>query len=108
MTLPRYDEIFAPDGTTLLEQLVDNGDGTGTRTTYDADGNATVEQLEGLPTTIPDPTDEASILDAAETARRAAYDAVMAAGTRSMARLEEADRAGSDAFRAVLAAAQAP
>lgn len=34
--------------------LVDNGDGTGTRTTYDEHGNETsVEQLTGLP--IPNP-----------------------------------------------------
>lgn len=33
----------------LIEQLVDHGDGTGTRTRYDADGNATVEQVTGLP-----------------------------------------------------------
>ncbi|MFO0886824.1 MAG: hypothetical protein H6793_03590 [Candidatus Nomurabacteria bacterium] len=38
----------------LVEQTVDNGDGTGTRTTFDADGNVdTVEQLTGLP--IPEP-----------------------------------------------------
>jgi YD repeat-containing protein len=34
----------------IVEQTVDNGDGTGTRTVYDADGNVTdVEQLTGLP-----------------------------------------------------------
>ena len=34
----------------LIELTVDNGDGTGTRTVYDADGNVTsVEQLTGLP-----------------------------------------------------------
>ena len=38
----------------LIEQIIDNGDGTGTRTTFDADGNVTsVEQLTGLP--IPQP-----------------------------------------------------
>ena len=38
----------------LVELIVDNGDGTGTRTTFDADGNVTsVEQLTGLP--IPEP-----------------------------------------------------
>lgn len=38
----------------LVEQTIDNGDGTGTRTTFDADGNVTsVEQLSGLP--IPQP-----------------------------------------------------
>ena len=43
----------------LIAQTVDNGDGTGTRTTYDADGNVTsVEQLTGLPIPVPpEPTD---------------------------------------------------
>lgn len=40
------------DGTRLMQ--IDNGDGTGTRTTFDADGNVTsVEQLTDLP--IPQP-----------------------------------------------------
>ena len=38
----------------LVERTIDNDDGTGTRTTFDADGNVTsVEQLSGLP--IPQP-----------------------------------------------------
>jgi YD repeat-containing protein len=38
----------------MVEQTVDNGDGTGTRTVYDSNGNVTsVEQLTGLP--IPEP-----------------------------------------------------
>ena len=38
----------------LVATVVDNGDGTGTRTTYDEHGNETsVEQLTGLP--IPNP-----------------------------------------------------
>ena len=46
------DEIFRNG--ILIERTVDNGDGTGTRTTFDADGNVTsVEQLSGLP--IPQP-----------------------------------------------------
>lgn len=45
--------IYTPNGD-LTERTVDNGDGTGTRTTFDADGNVTsVEQLSGLP--IPQP-----------------------------------------------------
>ena len=37
----------------VVERTVDNGDGTGTRTTYDAHGNVTAtENLTGLP--IPD------------------------------------------------------
>lgn len=45
---------------------------------------------------------EQVLLREAEQARRAAYDAVMASGTISMARLRDADRAGSDAFYAYL------
>ena len=42
----------------VVERIVDNGDGTGTRTTYDADGNVTsVEQLTGLPIPEPPPPD---------------------------------------------------
>ena len=33
----------------ITEQTVDHGDGTGTRTVYDEAGNATVEQVTGLP-----------------------------------------------------------
>lgn len=48
-----------PNGN-IVEQTVDNGDGTGTRTTFDADGNVTsVEQLTGLPIPVePEPTAE--------------------------------------------------
>lgn len=34
----------------IVEQVIDHGDGTGTRTTYDADGNVTgTEQVTRLP-----------------------------------------------------------
>ncbi len=48
------------DNDNIVEQTVDNGDGTGTRTTFDADGNVTsVEQLTGLPIPVePEPTAE--------------------------------------------------
>ena len=43
-------------GGRLAEQIVDNGDGTGTRTTYRPDGTVdTVEQLTGLPIPEPEP-----------------------------------------------------
>jgi len=50
----------------LVEETVDNGNGTGTRTVYDADGNVTsVEQLTGLPVVVvPLPTDP--LLDATD------------------------------------------
>ena len=48
------------------ERITLNGDGTGTRTTYDSDGNVTsVEQLTGLAVVVvPLPTDP--LLDATD------------------------------------------
>ena len=48
-----------PNGN-VVEETVDNGDGTGTRTVYDSDGNVTsTEQLTGLPIPVePEPTAE--------------------------------------------------
>mgnify|MGYP003391382471 CR=1 FL=1 len=50
----------------IVEQTVDNGDGTGTRTTYHPDGTIdTTEQLTGLPVVVvPLPTDP--LLDATD------------------------------------------
>ena len=46
----------------LIEQTVDNGDGTGTRTTFLPDGTVdTVEQLTGLP--IPPPPEPDPVAD---------------------------------------------
>ena len=46
----------------LIEQIIDNGDGTGTRTTFHADGTVdTVEQLTGLP--IPEPPEPDPMAD---------------------------------------------
>jgi YD repeat-containing protein len=58
-------ETVITDGR-IVEQTVDNGDGTGTRTTYDSDGNVTAtEQLTGLPVVVvPLPTDP--LLDATD------------------------------------------
>ena len=42
------------DDGVLVEQTVDNGDGTGVRTTFDADGNVTsTEELSDLPISAP-------------------------------------------------------
>ena len=55
---------YLPDHPTgnIVEQIIDNGDGTGTRTTFDADGTVdTVEQLTGLP--IPPPPEPDPMAD---------------------------------------------
>ena len=52
----------------LVEEVIDNGDGTGTRTTYEDGEVATTEALTGLP--IPEPvvpTPEEQIADLQET-----------------------------------------
>lgn len=51
----------------------------------------------------PDQPLHAGLLARAEAARRVAYDAALGTGSLSMTRLREADRAGSEAFLAVLA-----
>ena len=64
----------------LIEQTVDNGDGTGTRTTYDADGTVdTVEQLTGLPIPEPPPPDPMADLQAQLAAQQALIDELLAA-----------------------------
>ena len=50
-----------PDGT--REAVVDNGDGTGTRTTYDADGNVESVEVKGLPVEPPSEKNRRSIED---------------------------------------------
>ena len=62
MSIPGdIDEIYDEHGL-LIETFVDNGDGTGVRTTFDAAGNATsVEQLTGLP--IPPPPEPDPMAD---------------------------------------------
>ena len=57
MMIPTSDEMVFANGV-LIEQTVDNGDGTGTRTTFHPDGAVdTVEQLTGLPIPEPEPPD---------------------------------------------------
>ena len=68
------------DGLTLEWRIVDHGDGTGTRTTYDADGNVTsVEQLTGLP--IPPPPEPDPLVDLQDqlAAQQALIDELLAA-----------------------------
>ncbi len=54
-----HNVTYLPDGS-VVERIIDNGDGTGTRTVYDAGGNVTsTEQLTGLPIPVePEPTAE--------------------------------------------------
>ena len=53
----------------IVERIVDNGDGTGTRTTWDEDGNETAtEELTGLPIPEPAPA-EITLADVAAALR---------------------------------------
>ena len=64
----------------IVEQTVDNGDGTGTRTTYLPDGTVdTVEQLTGLP--IPPPPEPDPLVDLQDqlAAQQALIDELLAA-----------------------------
>lgn len=64
----------------VVEETVDNGDGTGTRTTYDADGNVTsVEQLTGLPIPVEPEPDPVEVLQAQVQAQQETIDALLAA-----------------------------
>ena len=73
---------FGPDGQ-VVEQTIDHGDGTGTRTLYGPDGQVTgTEKLTGLP--IPDVAADpaASVLTAVETARNEVAGYAASNGTR--------------------------
>ena len=53
-----------PNGN-IVEQVVDHGDGTATRTLYDTDGQVTgTEQVTGLPVPDPPVVDPAAVLAA--------------------------------------------
>ena len=64
----------------VVERIVDNGDGTGTRTTFHPDGTVdTVEQLTGLP--IPPPPEPDPLVDLQDqlAAQQALIDELLAA-----------------------------
>ena len=64
----------------IVEQTVDNLDGTGTRTVFDADGNVTsTEQLTGLPIPEPPEPDPVEALQAQVQAQQETIDALLAA-----------------------------
>ena len=91
-----------PNGN-ISERIVDNGDGTGVRTTYDADGNVVaVEGVMGLP--IPDqatePTDPVALLVSALRDPLANLTASSASTTVRTAILNQ--RAALDALLAAL------
>ena len=69
--IPTADKTVEDGRGHIVERIVDNGDGTGTRTTYGPDGQVTgTEALTGLP--IPDPPaadPAAAVLAAVQTAR---------------------------------------
>ena len=68
------------DGDRLVEQTVDNGDGTGTRTTFLPDGTVdTVEQLTGLPIPPPPEPDPMADMQAQLAAQQALIDELLAA-----------------------------
>ena len=64
----------------IVEQVVDNGDGTGTRTTFHPDGTVdTVEQLTGLPIPPPPEPDPMADMQAQLAAQQALIDELLAA-----------------------------
>ena len=68
------------DSGVLVWSIVDNGDGTGTRTVYDADGNVTsTEQLTGLPIPESPEPDPVEALQAQVQAQQETIDALLAA-----------------------------
>ena len=68
------------DGLTLEWRIVDNLDGTGTRTTFHPDGAVdTVEQLTGLPIPPPPEPDPMADMQAQLAAQQALIDELLAA-----------------------------
>ena len=62
----------------LIEQTVDNGDGTGTRTTFHPDGTVdTVEQLTGMPIPPEPEPDPVADLQAQLAAQQATIDQLL-------------------------------
>ena len=79
MMIPTSDEMVFANGV-LIEQTVDNLDGTGTRTTFLPDGTVdTVEQLTGLPIPPPPEPDPMADMQAQLAAQQALIDELLAA-----------------------------
>ncbi len=80
---------------------VDNGDGTGTRTTYDEHGNETsVEQVTGLP--IPEPVAEITLADVAAALRDPLADLTPSSASTTVRTAILNQRAALDALLAAL------
>lgn len=77
--MTRWNDTLSEDGW-LAEREIDNGDGTGTRTTFHPDGTVdTVEQLTGLPIPEPPPPDPMADMQAQLAAQQALIDELLAA-----------------------------
>lgn len=63
--IPTADKTVEDGRGHIVERIVDNGDGTATRTLYDTDGQVTgTEQVTGLPVPDPPVVDPAAVLAA--------------------------------------------
>jgi hypothetical protein len=90
-----------PNGNVIM-RVVDNGDGTGTRTTYDEHGNETsVEQLTDLP--IPEPVSpEITLADVAAALRDPLANLTASSASTTVRTAILAQRAALDALLAAL------
>lgn len=92
----------------LIERIVDHGDGTGLRTTYDAQGQVTAtEQVTGLPVVEPAPAapDVPALLatvQAKADANRAIADTYAPASASMTKRIAENAADGLDAVAEIL------
>ncbi len=86
----------------IVERIVDKGDGTGTRTTYDEHGNETsVEQLTGLPIPEAEPV-EITLADVAAALRDPLADLTPSSESTTVRTAILNQRAALDALLAAL------
>lgn len=95
-------EVYEPATGRLVELTVDNGDGTGTRTTYDEHGNETsVVQLTDLPIPEPAPV-EITLADVAAALRDPLADLTASSASTTVRTAILNQRAALDALLAAL------
>ena len=95
-------EVYEPATGRLVELTVDNGDGTGTRTTYDEHGNETsVEQVTGLPISEPAAA-EITLADVAAALRDPLADLTASSASTTVRTAILNQRAALDALLAAL------